>query len=249
MRIAAQIAEWAPLIIEGRDESQPIAATRIITGTDVGLRRADPPPGRRRCRAAGLRRPLQAAGSWRSTARPTAAGGSRVEDTYDGTRGTVSAGFVFIGAGGGSIELLQKSGHSGGAGLWRLPGERHLAALRRRRRQLAPSRQGLRQGAPAAPRPCRCRISTRASSAASRSLLFGPYAGFSSKFLKHGSLTDLFRSIRPDNIVPLLDVARDNLQLTEYLIGQVLQSRGRRERLKKYTTPQLLHLKRFFARG
>ncbi len=56
------------------------------------------------------------------------------------------------------------------------------------------------------------------------SLLFGPYAGFSSRFLKHGSLTDLFRSITHDNILPLLDVARDNFTLTEYLIGQVLQS-------------------------
>lgn len=60
------------------------------------------------------------------------------------------------------------------------------------------------------------------------SLLFGPYADFSSKFLKHGSLTDLFRSITPDNIIPLLDVARDNMRLTEYLIGQVLQSSSQR---------------------
>jgi len=57
-----------------------------------------------------------------------------------------------------------------------------------------------------------------------KSLLFGPYAGFSSKFLKHGSLTDLFESIRPGNIMPMLAVARDNIALTEYLIGQVLQS-------------------------
>jgi len=57
-----------------------------------------------------------------------------------------------------------------------------------------------------------------------KSVLFGPYAGFSSRFLKHGSLTDLFRSITHDNILPLLDVARDNIGLTEYLIGQVLQS-------------------------
>ena len=56
------------------------------------------------------------------------------------------------------------------------------------------------------------------------SLLFGPYAGFSTRFLKHGSLTDLFRSIRPGNIVPMLAVAKDNWQLAEYLIGQVLQT-------------------------
>src|SRR5262249_9078720 len=60
------------------------------------------------------------------------------------------------------------------------------------------------------------------------SLLFGPYAGFSTKFLKHGSLLDLPESIRPSNIEPLLAVARDNFDLTEYLVGQLLQSEGHR---------------------
>ncbi len=64
--------------------------------------------------------------------------------------------------------------------------------------------------------------------AGKRSLLFGPYAGFSSKFLKHGSLLDLFESVRPANIEPMLSVARDNLDLTEYLIEQVLQSESHR---------------------
>jgi malate dehydrogenase (quinone) len=61
-----------------------------------------------------------------------------------------------------------------------------------------------------------------------RSLLFGPYAGFSTRFLKHGSLLDLVESVRPGNIKPLLAVARDNFGLTEYLIEQVLQSENQR---------------------
>jgi malate dehydrogenase (quinone) len=60
------------------------------------------------------------------------------------------------------------------------------------------------------------------------SLLFGPYAGFSSKFLKHGSLLDLVESIRPGNVKPLISVARDNFDLTEYLVEQVLQSESHR---------------------
>jgi malate dehydrogenase (quinone) len=60
------------------------------------------------------------------------------------------------------------------------------------------------------------------------SLLFGPYAGFSTRFLKHGSLLDLPESVRPSNIKPLLSVARDDFGLTEYLIGQLLQSESHR---------------------
>ena len=57
-----------------------------------------------------------------------------------------------------------------------------------------------------------------------KSLLFGPYAGFSTRFLKYGKLDDLFESLTHENIIPLLDVARDNVKLSEYLVGQVMQS-------------------------
>jgi malate dehydrogenase (quinone) len=59
-------------------------------------------------------------------------------------------------------------------------------------------------------------------------ILFGPYAGFSTKFLKSGSLCDWPGSLRPGNLLPLLAVARDNLPLTEYLIGQVFASAEQR---------------------
>lgn len=68
-----------------------------------------------------------------------------------------------------------------------------------------------------------------------KSLLFGPYAGFSTKFLRHGSFLDLPLSVRPGNILPMLSVARDNMDLTRYLIGQVMQSPEQRlEALRKF---------------
>ncbi len=208
-----KIAEWAPLIVEGRDEAQPIAATRIITGTDVDygalthllIAALSNEPGfdlRYNRQVVALDR--DAGGRWRVT----------IEDTYDGTRESVSARFVFIGAGGASIELLQKSGIPEGQGYGGFPvsgiwlrcdddgvTKRHHAKVYGR----------AASGSPPMSVP---HLDTRVIGDHT-SLLFGPYAGFSSRFLKHGSLTDLFRSITPENVVPLLDVARDNMKLTE----------------------------------
>ena len=218
----AKIAEWTPLIMDGRGDEEPFAATRIVTGTDVDygalthllVKHLSALPGvsvRYNHRVVDLER--QQNGAW----------WVGIEDVDTLARDAVSSKFVFIGAGGDAIELLQKSripeGHGYGgfpvSGIWLRCDE---SAVSDRHHAKVYGKAAV--GSPPMSVP---HLDTRIIEG-KKSLLFGPYAGFSTKFLKHGSLTDLFRSITPGNIVPLLEVARDNLALTEYLIGQVVQS-------------------------
>jgi malate dehydrogenase (quinone) len=217
-----RIADWAPLIVEGRDPDQPIAATRIVTGADVdygslthllvaSLAAQTGFSVHYKQQVVGLEREAQ--DRWRV----------EIEDVEQRRRHAISAKFVFIGAGGDALLLLQKSsipeGHGYGgfpvSGIWlrcdvSAVSDRHHAKVYGK----------AAEGSPPMSVP---HLDTRIIGG-TKSLLFGPYAGFSTKFLKHGSLTDLFRSIEPGNILPMLAVARDDVALSEYLIGQVLQT-------------------------
>jgi malate dehydrogenase (quinone) len=130
---------------------------------------------------------------------------------------------VFLGAGGGALPLLQRSGIPEAddfagfpvSGLWLVCGDAQLAA-----KQRAKVYGKAAVGAPPMSVP---HLDTRWIDG-QRSLLFGPFAGFSSKFLKQGSLFDLPASVRPTNLLPMLQVGATNIELVQYLINQLRQS-------------------------
>ncbi|WP_369791938.1 malate:quinone oxidoreductase [Synechococcus sp. CC9616] len=220
-----QLTEWMPLVMKGRDSQQPVAATRIERGTDVdfgALTRAYLLPlqnsgaltiwyGTEVRDLKRLRRSDMTEADW------------RLELNGPSGRSEVQAPFVFLGAGGGALPLLQRSGIPEAldfagfpvSGLWLVCSNADLAE-----QQWAKVYGKAAVGAPPMSVP---HLDTRWIDG-QRSLLFGPFAGFSSKFLKQGSLFDLPKSVRPTNLFPMLQVGVKNVELVRYLVNQLRQS-------------------------
>jgi malate dehydrogenase (quinone) len=145
----------------------------------------------------------------------------RTRNAVGNTPGAFDARFVFVGAGGGALSLLQKSGipEIEGFGGFPVSGE----FLRTTNPKIVAKHKAKVYGKAAvgAPPMSIPHLDTRMVDGEA-SLLFGPYAGFSPNFLKNGSVFDLPLSVRFHNIIPMLAVAVTNLDLLKYLIGQVL---------------------------
>ncbi|GKU78906.1 putative malate:quinone oxidoreductase [Paenibacillus sp. L3-i20] len=227
-----KLMEWIPLMMKDRVLKEPIAATRIESGTDVNF--------------GALTRMLfthlksqnvnmkfkhsvddisrTSDGSWEL----------KVRNVDNGSVERHAAKFVFIGGGGGSLHLLQKSGIPEGKGIGGFPVSglfmvchnpeivsQHYAKVYGK----APV------GAPPMSVP---HLDTRFIEK-KESLFFGPFAGFSPKFLKSGSMFDLITSVKPNNLVTMLAAGVKNLSLTKYLINQVMLSKEQRmEELREF---------------
>ena len=215
------IEEWAPLLLAGRKPSEKVAVTRAAGGTDVNfgalteslveyLTAQDSVLLATHHEVRDLNRMKD--GRWKV----------EVRNLDKGINRTIKAPFVFVGAGGASLPLLQKSGIPEGKGLGGFPVSGQFLVCDKpevveRHRAKVYGKAAV--GAPPMSVP---HLDTRMIDGKA-SLLFGPFAGFSPKFLKSGSLMDLPGSVKLTNLVPMLAVGKDNLSLTRYLVEQCLQ--------------------------
>lgn len=233
----AQIAEWAPLLGKGRRAEGPVAATRVASGTDVDfgrLTREMFDAARRRgvevFTGMEVRSVRRSSRGWRLTVR------DRSWQSIGEPR-TVHARFVFVGAGGGALQLLQSTripeirGYGGFpiAGQFLRTFDEDLVAQHH-----AKVYGRAEVGAPPMSVP---HLDTRVVGGRT-ALMFGPFAGFSLKFLVHGSTFDALRTIRLHNLRSMLSVARDNLDLVKYLVGELIASPAKRLRTMRAFYPE-----------
>lgn len=228
-----RLMDWMPLVIYGRDREQKMAATKMNTGTDVNFgnltrvlfQHLTSLPGVELCLHHEVRDlDKQVDGSWLV----------QYEDLTFDEKNERYTDFVFIGAGGGSLPLLDKSKikEADGYGGFPISGQWLICKKEKVIEQHNAKVYGkAKLGAPPMSVP---HLDTRIIDG-KKALLFGPFAGFSTKFLKNGSYFDLPRSIEFDNIIPMLSVGWHNIALTKYLIQQATQSHeDRMEALREY---------------
>lgn len=217
-----QIKAWAPLVMEGRDPLQKVAATRSEVGTDVNYGEIT------RQLIAGLQKhdnfSLQLGTVVRRFKRNADKSLTVTLADADNRRQkrVIKAKFIFIGAGGAALTLLQETGIPQAKEYAGFPvGGQFLVCENPEvvNHHLAKVYGQAEVGAPPMSVP---HIDTRIIDG-KRVVLFGPFATFSTRFLKNGSLWDLLASTNTSNILPMLNVGLDNFDLVKYLISQVMQ--------------------------
>ena len=216
-----QLRKWIPLVMNGRDKNQKVAATRMEIGTDVNyghLTRSMV----KHLTGTGMKLELRnevrdikrgSDGVWNVT----------IKNLGDDSTRTVRAKFVFIGAGGGALPLLEKTGIPEAKGYGGVPvGGQWLVTSNPAviKQHWAKVYGKASVGSPPMSVP---HLDTRMIDG-KQALLFGPFATFSTKYLKNGSWIDLPAAVGSDNVRPMLQAGWDNIPLTKYLIQQLMLS-------------------------
>ena len=227
------LSQWMPLVMEARNADEKIAATRIAFGSDVDF--------------GSLTRSLISSLEEREqfdlllshevselTKTDDGRWSVQLKNRITGDHKTITAGFVFLGAGGGALPLLQKSDieESEGYGGFPVSGQWLVCEDEETIKQHHAKVYG--KAAIGAPPMSVPHLDTRIING-KPALLFGPFAGFTTKFLKAGSKLDLFKSVRSNNLLPMMSVGMNNMDLTKYLISEVMQSHeDRMDSLREY---------------
>ncbi len=221
-----ELEQWMPLVVQHRDPMQRVAATRIKHGADVdfgSLTRSmveylESQPNFELMLSSPVHYIDQRDnGRWKV----------RVRNQKTGELTKLEAGFVFLGAGGGALPMLQKSGIDEARGYGGFPVSGQWLVCRKP--EIVEQHHAKVYGkAPIGAPPMSVpHLDTRIING-EPALLFGPFAGFTTRFLKQGSVFDLFGSVKPTNLRPMLSVSKSNMDLTRYLIGEVFQSHSDR---------------------
>ena len=230
---SGQLKKWMPLVMEGRDLSDPVAATYMDMGTDINFGAL----------TRSLFDYLKSLDGVQLNLSTSVTDLEKIEDgSWDVTfknlksdeKGIVNAGFVFIGAGGGALPLLEKSDIKEGEGYGGFPVSGQW--LRCTNTKIIEQHHAKVYGKASVGSPPMSvpHLDTRIIDG-KKELLFGPFAGFSTKFLKHGSYWDLPASLEIDNVIPMISAGLHNLPLTKYLIHQARQSpEDRLKALREY---------------
>jgi len=231
-----QIAQWAPLIVQGRNSKERLAATSMDRGTDVNfgeltrqlIHKLESMPG------VTVHYNMDV-----YDIDPHPKGGWKVEtqSLLSELKENCRAQFVFLGAGGATLNLLknaeieERKGYGGFpvSGLW----------LRCNKQELIQQHHTKVYGKASVGSPPMSvpHVDTRMING-QKELLFGPFAGFSMRFLKSGSQLDLAKSFRFDNMMPMISAGLSNIPLTTYLIKQVRLSHEDRVRALRAFVPE-----------
>jgi len=230
-----EVASWVPMMMKDRDRNEKMGVTRMSAGTDVNfdvitkgiiayLETCEGVEVLVNHQVKNFKK--QSDGSWNI----------KVKDTKTGKTKISNSKFVYISGGGGSLPLLQKSGIKEGKGYGGFPVSGKFMRCTNPEVIKEHKAKVYGKAAEGSPPMSMPHLDDRRINGED-SLLFGPYAGMSMKFLKTGSILDLVRSLKFNNIKPMLAVAKNEFGLIKYLIGQVMQSKKDRFKFLKLYFP------------